>query len=119
MTMPAHNSKHLRLLPPHFAVGVVLVATTCLAQSFERHVSGVPFEYGGTPQTPRFELRTHFYHGLDVHNWFQFLDIDADGDFDLYHDNGASGMTLQRNLGTRAQAQLALAEATVKVLFMP
>lgn len=70
-------------------------------------------ENSGTPQTPRFEFRTHFYHDLDAHNWFQFLDFDADGDFDLYHDNGAGGLALQRNIGTRTQAQFAPAQATV------
>lgn len=71
------------------------------------------FENSGDAQTPRFTFRTNFYHDLEVRTWFSFLDVDADGDFDLYHDNGANGLTLQRNVGTRTHAQFMLAEPTV------
>ncbi len=71
------------------------------------------FENTGDAEAYRFAFRTNFYHDLEVRNWFYFLDIDADGDFDLYHDNGANGLTLRRNIGTPTHAQFVLAELTV------
>lgn len=71
------------------------------------------FENTGDAQIPRFAFHTNFYHDFSVHTWFHFIDIDADGDFDLYHDNGANGLTLQRNIGTQTRAQFTLAAPTV------
>ncbi len=71
------------------------------------------FENIGDAQAYRFQLVTNFYHDLDAHNWFYFLDIDADSDLDLVHDNGAGGFTLQRNIGARERADFILAEATI------
>lgn len=71
------------------------------------------FENIGDAQAYRFQLVTSQYQQFDVHNWFYFVDVDADGDFDLYHDNGAGGLALRRNIGTRSSAQFLLTEATV------
>jgi hypothetical protein len=71
------------------------------------------FENTGDAQFHRLQFLTNFYHDLDVHNWFSFLDLDADGDLDLVHDNGAGGLTWRRNIGTRERADFILAEATI------
>jgi hypothetical protein len=65
------------------------------------------FENVGGPQTHQFRWMTDDYDSLNVNNWFYFADIDADGDFDLYHANQGIKLTFYRNIGSKNDAQFA------------
>lgn len=67
-------------------------------------------ENRGTPQTPDLHWRDTAYDTLRIGNWFHFVDIDADGDPDLYcADSGGDdlssrgGLRFYRNTGTPAE----------------
>jgi hypothetical protein len=70
---------------------------------FESRPGGI----GGAPFA-KFRAVPDFYQDLNVHNWFYFLDIDADGDLDLLHDNGDKGLAFRRNIGSSQRADFAL-----------
>ena len=69
------------------------------------------FENRGTLQAPDFHWRETDFDTLRIGNWFAFVDIDADGDADLYcADSGGEfdsssrgGLRFYRNTGTPAQ----------------
>ena len=61
------------------------------------------FENTGTARAPSFEWRTDRFHDLDIAEWSRFVDIDADGDFDVLAERPYSYVRLFRNTGT-AQA---------------
>lgn len=58
------------------------------------------FENTGSPQAPRFVWRSDFYRGLDVGEWYRFVDLDSDGDLDLLGETQYSHIRLFRNEGT-------------------
>ncbi len=62
------------------------------------------FENVGTPQAYRFRLASTAFDTMTVGTWYQFLDSDGDGDFDLYHADGRSGLYFRRNTGSPTQA---------------
>jgi hypothetical protein len=73
----------------------------------------VLFENIGTAHDPQFHLKSDRYDTLNVRSWFYFVDIDADGDPDLYHANGNAGLAFRRNTGSKAQAKLELESTSV------
>jgi hypothetical protein len=70
-------------------------------------------ENAGSPAAPRFRLIADAFKKLNVQSWFYLVDIDADGDFDLYHANGDNGLTFQRNLGSKSHPNFVLETPTV------
>ncbi len=58
------------------------------------------FENVGTPTAPSFTWRSDQYLGLDVGEWYRFLDLDQDGDYDLIGETTFSYVRLFRNEGT-------------------
>ncbi|HSJ10075.1 MAG TPA: VCBS repeat-containing protein [Longimicrobiales bacterium] len=61
------------------------------------------FENTGTASAPRMIWRTDKYRGLDVGEWFKFVDMDGDGDYDLFAEQPYSYVRLYRNEGTQRQ----------------
>ncbi|HXT71919.1 MAG TPA: VCBS repeat-containing protein [Vicinamibacterales bacterium] len=63
------------------------------------------FENTGSAKAPKFEWRTNRYQNLDVGEWCRFVDLDADGDFDLLAEQPFSNIRFYRNVGTRQAAR--------------
>jgi uncharacterized protein (DUF2141 family) len=64
--------------------------------------------------TPRYAWRTDEYHGLDVGEWYRFVDIDGDGDFDLLAEERFSYLSYYRNEGSAAAPRFVLAADTLR-----
>ena len=58
------------------------------------------FENTGSASDARFVWRTDQYEGLDVGEWYRFVDLDGDGDLDLLGEQPYSYVRLFRNEGT-------------------
>lgn len=58
------------------------------------------FENTGGPTDPSFTWRTNRYLDLDVGEWYRFVDLDQDGDYDLIGETPFSYVRLFRNEGT-------------------
>ncbi|MBS1491917.1 MAG: T9SS type A sorting domain-containing protein [Bacteroidetes bacterium] len=54
----------------------------------------------GTSSSPNFKLITRSFQDLAIKNWFAFVDIDNDGDFDLFGGGEAQTVRFFRNTGT-------------------
>jgi hypothetical protein len=54
----------------------------------------------GTPSAPNFKLITKVFQNLSFKNWFVFVDIDNDNDFDLFAGGDAQTVKFFRNTGT-------------------
>ncbi|MGH7455874.1 MAG: FG-GAP-like repeat-containing protein [bacterium] len=67
----------------------------------------------GTVRTPQFHLVPDAYENINVRNWFYLVDIDDDGDPDLYHANEDNSLAFHRNRGSGGQANFVLEERTV------
>jgi hypothetical protein len=63
------------------------------------------FENTGSAKAPKFEWRTDRYQNLDVGEWSRFIDLDADGDFDLLAEQPFSNIRFYRNVGSKQQAK--------------
>lgn len=63
------------------------------------------FENIGTPGQPDFQWRTDAYQGLQVGEWYRFVDADGDGDYDLFAEELFSHVRYYRNDGTPATPQ--------------
>ena len=62
------------------------------------------FENTGTAKAPKYVWRTDRFLDLDAGEWYRFVDLDADGDFDLLAEQPFSNIRLYRNVGTRHAA---------------
>lgn len=60
------------------------------------------FENTGTTTVPSFTWRSNQYRNLDVGEWYRFVDLDQDGDYDLMGETVFSYVRLFRNEGTAA-----------------
>lgn len=81
------------------------------------------FENTGTPTAPSFTWRSDQYEGLDVGEWYRFVDLDRDGDYDLIGETVFSYVRFFRNEGTVTAPSFAapldsLPDAAGEPLFM-
>jgi hypothetical protein len=58
------------------------------------------FENTGTAKAPRYEWRSDRYQNLEIGEWYRFVDLDADGDFDLLSELPFSHVRHYRNTGS-------------------
>lgn len=65
-------------------------------------------------QTPRFQWRTDSFQGLDVGEWYRFVDLDRDGDSDLLAERLFSYVRYYRNDGTAAEPRFVEAADSLK-----
>ena len=72
------------------------------------------FEHIGTAAQPRFRWRTDHYGGLDVGEWYRFIDLDEDGDLDLLGEERFSYVRYFRNDGTPQAASFTLLTDSLK-----
>ena len=63
------------------------------------------FENTGSAKTPKYEWRTDKFQGIDVGEWYRFVDLDADGDFDVLAEQPFSNIRFYRNIGTKQVAK--------------
>ncbi|MFO7526268.1 MAG: FG-GAP-like repeat-containing protein [Ignavibacteriaceae bacterium] len=71
------------------------------------------FENTGNKFNPDFNLSIDTIPGLTISDWFYFIDIDDDGDFDLFTGNGEY-VSFLRNAGSPEQAFFITAQDTLK-----
>ncbi|MCH8936349.1 MAG: VCBS repeat-containing protein [Gemmatimonadetes bacterium] len=72
------------------------------------------FEQAGTPQQPDLIWRTDAYEDLHVGEWYRFVDMDADGDFDLLAEQPFNYIQYYRNDGSPEHASFTLVVDTLK-----
>ncbi len=72
------------------------------------------FEQVGSPPAGRFSWRTDRYQDLEVGEWFRFVDMDDDGDFDLLAEERFSHIRYYRNDGTPSDPSFTLAADTLR-----
>ncbi len=72
------------------------------------------FENVGTPQAAHFLWRTDAYDNLQVGEWYRFVDLDGDGDYDLLSEEPFSHIRYYRNDGSATQSRFTLAVDTLK-----
>lgn len=63
---------------------------------------------------PRFLLREIDYFSIPVSSWFRFVDIDTDGDYDLYTGGPNATVSFWRNEGNRSTPQFVLAQSALR-----
>lgn len=62
----------------------------------------------GTSSSPNFKLITKSFQDLPIKNWFSFVDIDNDGDYDLFGGGEAQTVRFFRNTGTASNPNFVL-----------
>ena len=67
----------------------------------------------GSQTAPDFHLRPHTYTLPFFPSWFLFVDIDGDGKFDLFIDDGQTGMNYYHNDGTPQNPDFVLVQASM------
>ena len=81
------------------------------------------FENTGSATSPSFIWRSDRYRNLDTGEWYRFVDLDQDGDYDLIGETVFSYLRLYRNEGTPTSPSFAapldsLPDASGAPLFM-
>ena len=71
------------------------------------------FEHVPEAETP-FQWRSDHYQGLDVGEWYRFVDLDRDGDHDLLAEQPFSYVRYYRNDGTRQAPKFVQAADTIR-----
>jgi hypothetical protein len=64
------------------------------------------FENVGSAKAPRYEWRTNNYQGINIGEWYRFVDIDQDGLIDLICEKPFSNIHFYKNVGTKTAAKL-------------
>lgn len=72
------------------------------------------YQNGSSDSSPQFKLSSFHFQNLDVGSWFRFVDIDADGDQDLFCNGHGAEVNFYRNTGTTGAPQYFLEIETVK-----
>ncbi len=72
------------------------------------------FEQAGTPSQPDFVWRTRSYQDLDIGEWYRFVDMDNDGDYDLLAERRFSYIQYFRNDGSAEEASFTLVADSLK-----
>jgi hypothetical protein len=78
---------------------------------------GIGLESPGNPTSPgypRFVLESIRYFDIDVGSWFRFVDIDNDGDYDLFCNGPQATVKFYRNEGDRRYPSFLYEEEAVK-----
>jgi hypothetical protein len=58
------------------------------------------YRHTGSPEHPQFKHEAVRFHDLNVGTWFRFVDIDRDGDNDLFCNGGGFTVAFLRNVGS-------------------
>ncbi len=72
------------------------------------------FEREDGPAGPRHTWRPDLFRGLDIGEWYRFVDVDGDGDRDLLAETPFSYMRLYRNVGDAGAAEFRLIADTLR-----
>jgi hypothetical protein len=72
------------------------------------------FENTGTASAPHFVWRTDRYRDLDIGEWYRFIDMDRDGDYDVIGESRFSYVRFYRNTGTARAPQFVLAADSLR-----
>jgi YVTN family beta-propeller protein len=72
------------------------------------------FENVGTPQAARYVWRSDKYRDIDIGEWYRFIDMDGDGDFDLIAEEPYSYIRFYRNTGSPTQPRFEIAADTLR-----
>ncbi|MEX1276454.1 MAG: VCBS repeat-containing protein, partial [Bacteroidota bacterium] len=71
------------------------------------------YQNTGTASLPEFTLASFHFQNLNVGSWFRFVDIDGDGDQDLFCNGTGATVSFHRNTGTPGAPQFVLEIETV------
>lgn len=72
------------------------------------------FEQVGTPSEPRYVWRTDRFHDLEIGEWYLFVDMDDDGDYDLLGEQRFSLIRYYRNDGGSQEPRFDLAAEAIR-----
>lgn len=72
------------------------------------------YENTGSKSAPSFVLKLNLPDGLTVYDWFYFVDIDNDGDSDIFTGSRGSKISYLENIGTAVSPSFKLQIDTVK-----
>jgi len=72
------------------------------------------YENAGSPTVPSLIWVTDNYAGIPIGGWFRFVDIDNDGDVDLFVDSPLSNIAYYRNEGSPSQPLFVFKEDTLR-----
>jgi hypothetical protein len=80
----------------------------------ERSNDLIYFENTGTETAARYEWRSDRYRDIDIGEWYRFIDMDGDGDFDLLAERPYSYIRLYHNTGSATRPRFEIAGDTLR-----